>query len=66
MANENRLLSVMKSRRKVWTHLELCDQLGVHICELARLVSAAKESGARIKGESGERLSGTSKLWLEQ
>ncbi|MCG3743111.1 hypothetical protein EXA18_06360 [Vibrio cincinnatiensis] len=66
MANEKQLLSVMESRPKVWTHRELCDRLGIHVCDLAKIIRSAKESGASIRGESGEALSGTSKLWLER
>lgn len=66
MTNEERLLSVMEAKQKVWTHQELCVRLGVHVCELTKMIRAAKDSGVSIQWGSGEVLSGTSKLWLER
>ncbi|KLV08654.1 hypothetical protein C9I92_01180 [Photobacterium ganghwense] len=64
MASEKDLRALMVSRARVWTPKELCDELGVHVCELVRLLDKARRAGANIRIMNNERTGNTHKLWL--
>lgn len=64
MANERDLVAVMTARRKAWTPKQLCDELGVQVGELVKLVRKARSAGVPVKVENGDHTHHTSKLWL--
>jgi DNA-binding MarR family transcriptional regulator len=64
MPNELDLVAVMKVRPRLWTPKELCNELGVQISELVKLIKSARKMGVFIKVENGEHTHFTSKLWL--
>ncbi|HHX8369190.1 TPA: hypothetical protein ACVOYU_003234 [Vibrio alginolyticus] len=66
MVSKKDLVDVMKSRRRLWSPSELCDELGIHVCDLVRLVKAARRSGVDVRHESSELTGFSSKYWLAE
>ncbi|WP_165311026.1 hypothetical protein [Vibrio ziniensis] len=64
MASEKDLVTLMKSRKRLWKPCELCLSLGITVCQLVRLVERARNSGTALKLENGEHTGFTSKYWL--
>ena len=64
MVNEKDLIVLMKARRKLWSPSELCDALGVHVCELIGLIKRAQVKGAPLKHVNSVETAYTSKFLL--
>jgi DNA-binding MarR family transcriptional regulator len=64
MANERDLVAVMRARPRLWTPKELCNELGVQIGDLVKLIKKARKAGVLVKVENGEHTHFTSNLWL--
>lgn len=65
MANEKQLIALMESHQRLWTPSQLCEELGIHVCDLVRLVGKARTLGASIKLESSELTGYSSRYWLD-
>ncbi|MDO6707952.1 hypothetical protein [Photobacterium sp. 1_MG-2023] len=66
MASEKDLRCLMASRRKLWSPVELCEELDVHVCVLARLVDKARKAGVNIQMTNNEQTGHSNKLWLAE
>ncbi|MDQ2107622.1 hypothetical protein FKN90_04230 [Vibrio sp. 2017_1457_15] len=64
MVSEKDLIVLMKARRKLWSPSELCDALGMHVCELISLIKRAQVKGAPLKHVNSAETAYTSKFWL--
>ncbi|BBM66331.1 hypothetical protein VA249_29770 [Vibrio alfacsensis] len=64
MASEKQLVAVMTSRQRLWSPRELCDELGIHVCDLVRLIRKARSAGIHVGHESGTLTGSSSKYWL--
>ncbi len=61
--SEMQLIELMQSRRKTWSHAELCKTLGIHVCDLVKMTEKAKSKGVslfKLVGQ-GEK----SRFWVE-
>ncbi len=63
MASEKDLLSLMESKRKVWTPEEICNELDVDVCELALIIAKANKN-TQLVVDSNEATGFTNKIWL--
>ncbi|EMC8696569.1 TPA: hypothetical protein NIK58_000536 [Vibrio cholerae] len=57
------LIELMLSRRKTWSHAELCKTLGIHVCDLVKMTEKAKSKGVSLRKLVGQ--GEKSRFWVE-
>ncbi len=61
--SEMQLIELMQSRRKTWSHTELCKTLGIHVCDLVKMTEKAKSKGVSLRKLVGQ--GEKSRFWVE-
>lgn len=61
--SEVQLIELMRSRRKTWSHAELCKTLGIHVCDLVKMTEKAKSKGVSLRKLVGQ--GEKSRFWVE-
>ncbi|GIB64830.1 hypothetical protein VCSRO141_0642 [Vibrio cholerae] len=61
--SEMQLIELMLSRRKTWSHAELCKTLGIHVCDLVKMTEKAKSKGVSLRKLVGQ--GEKSRFWVE-
>lgn len=64
MANENDLVMTLTGQKRVWSPSQLCQELGVHVIELIRLIDKARQQGFDIEVVKAVETGNSGKVFL--